>query len=456
MLPDRWNQLEPHPEQGRLCASPARFKVTAAGRRSGKTELAMRRLHEACMDPPRVHRPLYVACAPTRQQAKDIFWQHLKDLAPRRIVRAISETDLAIFYHTGATLKVVGLDKPQRAEGVAIDGAVIDEYAECKPEAWENSIRPALSTRGRPGWAWFIGRPKGRNHFYDLWRDAGTKPEWREEWDAFHWTSEGIIDQKELESAKRDLDPLSYAQEYLADWVNFAGLAYYQWNPALHCKPVKHDPRLPLVFCFDFNVDPGVAVVLQEQSMPCLCDHGVASGETCRQCKAIVPPLQTTCCIGEVHIPHNSNTPAVCNRLAKDWAHHTGEVLYYGDQTGGNRGTAKVEGTDWDLVRQYLKPHFGPRLRDRVHRKNPPERDRVNAMNSRLKAANGTVRMAVNPSACPQLVKDFEGVTLLEGGSGELDKEANDGKLTHLTDALGYYVHERHPIGGHVMRIGAM
>jgi hypothetical protein len=450
-LPDRWTPLIYHAEQARLVTAPERFKVVAAGRRSGKTERAKRKLVECCLDPPRVDRPTFVAAAPTRDQAKRIFWEDLKALSPREWVAHVSESELTIHYETGARLMVIGIDRPQRIEGIAIDGAEIDEYAECRSEAWTQSMRPALSTRGRPpGWCWFTGRPKGRNHFYDLFQDAKT----RQDWAAFHWPSADLLSPEEIEAARRDLDPLTFSQEYEAAFVSFEGLAYYQWDRALHCRPVQYVPGLPLVFCFDFNVDPGVAVVVQEQNLPadrCACGELVATGKLCPKCRVVVPPLQTTCVIGEVHIPKNSNTPAVCNRLASDWHHHKGEVHLYGDATGGARRTTQVEGNDWEMIRSYLKPHFQD-LRSRVGRSNPPERDRVNSVNTRLRSAAGVVRIAVNAQRAPNVVKDFEGVALLEGGSGEIDKKHNEA-LTHLTDALGYYVHERHPLGGHIMGV---
>jgi hypothetical protein len=46
---------------------------------------------------------------------------------------------------------------------------------------------------------------------------------------------------------------------------------------------------------------------------------------------------------------------------------------------------------------------------------------------------------------CEWLVRDLEGVALLEGGSGELDKRA-DPKLTHNSDAVGYYIRQEFPI----------
>lgn len=418
-MPERWTTLQPHPEQRKLTESRARFRVVAAGRRSGKTELLKRQLVLSCLVPPHGNAPTFVAAAPTRDQAKRIFWQDLKALSPREWVSDISESELTITYRIGSKLMVVGLDRPQRIEGIPVDGIGIDEIAEVKRESWEQSIRPALSTKGRPpGWAWFTGRPKGRGLFYELYSRAGT----REGWESFTWTSATVVDPAEIEQARQDLDPLTFAQEYEAQWVSFDGLAYYPWSPKDHLRRLTYDPARPLIVCLDFNVDPGTAVIAQEQYV---------DGET------------RTCVIGEVHIPKNSNTPAVCRRLVADWGKHAGEVYLYGDPAGGARHTSQTEGTDWDLAKQVLRPAFGDRLRWRVGKRAPYVRDRLNAVNSRLKSTAGVVRLLVDPVAAPNVVRDFEGVTLLAGGSGELDKKGSEAKgLTHLTDALGYYIAE--------------
>jgi hypothetical protein len=419
MMPERWTTMQPHAEQRKLTASRARFRVVAAGRRSGKTELLKRQLVLSCLVPPHGNSPTFVAAAPTRDQAKRIFWQDLKALSPREWVSDISESELTITYRIGSRLMVVGLDRPQRIEGIPVDGIGIDEIAEVKRESWEQSIRPALSTKGRPpGWAWFTGRPKGRGLFYELYSRAGT----REGWESFTWTSATVVDPAEIEQARQDLDPLTFAQEYEAQWVSFDGLAYYPWSPKDHLRRLTYDPARALIIGLDFNVDPGTAVVMQEQFI---------DGET------------RTCVIGEVHIPKNSNTPAVCRRLVADWGKHAGDVLIYGDPAGGARHTSQTEGTDWDLAKQVLRPAFGDRLRWRVGKKAPYVRDRLNAVNSRLKSTAGVVRLLVDPVAAPNVVRDFEGVTLLAGGSGELDKKGSEAKgLTHLTDALGYYIAE--------------
>lgn len=429
MLTERWTPLDEHAEQLRLVNSPARFRVVAAGRRSGKTERLKRRLVRCAMSGiTGVHLPTYVAAAPTRDQAKRIFWADLKALSPREWVARISESDLTIHYRSGAQLAVVGLDKPQRIEGVALDGIGIDEIAEVKRQSWEQSIRPALSTRGRPpGWAWFTGRPKGRGLFYELYSLAGT----RDGWDSFTWTSATILDPDEIEQARADLDPLTFAQEYEAQWVTFEGLAYYQWSPKDHLRTLRILPDLPLALCFDFNVEPGVCAAVQEQT---------------------IDGMVRTCVVDEVHIPRNSNTPAVCRKALAKWGTHPSAVQVYGDPAGGARHTSQENGlTDWELIRSMLRPAFGDRMQWRVARSAPLVRDRVNSVNSRLKSIDGTVRFAVDPAKAPNVVKDFEGVTLLQGGSGEIDKHGCEAKgLTHLSEAIGYYIHERFPIGGRI------
>jgi hypothetical protein len=136
----------------------------------------------------------------------------------------------------------------------------------------------------------------------------------------------------------------------------------------------------------------------------------------------------------------------VCRKVIEDWgSKHQGQVVLYGDATGGARGTAKVAGSDWDLIKEALRPVFKERLSSQVPDSNPPERSRVNAMNTRLLSADGTVRLMVDAKAAPHVVKDLEGVRTLEGGSGEIDKAA-DRRLTHISDALGYYVVRRFPV----------
>ena len=421
ILTPRWYPLRPHPEQQRLINSKARFRVVPAGRRSGKTERAKRYLVRTALAETGWADARYFLAAPTRDQAKAIFWQDLKALLPPWSIAQIRDGELMLRLITGTEIWVIGLDKPQRMEGRSWNGGIIDEVANVKAGAWPENIRPALSDR--KGWCWLIGVPEGRNHYYEMWKraTAGDDPDW----DGFSWPSAEILPPEEIASARRDLDEMTFAQEYEASFVNFEGRAYYPFAEATHCAQLAYDPVRPIALCFDFNVDPGIAVVVQEQRLP--------NGQ------------DGTGVIGEVHIPRNSNTPAVCRRLLQDWGKHAGRVTCYGDATGGARGTARVQGSDWDLVKAELRPTFGERLAFKVSPANPPERTRINAMNTRLRAGDGAVRLMADPARAPHLVKDLEGTRLLKGGSGEIDKKA-DAMLTHMSDALGYYVAAEFPI----------
>ncbi len=418
-----WKTLKPHPLQLEYLSCRSRFVVVPAGRRSGKTECAKRRMIRKALSDTGHSDSWYICGAPTHGQAKRIFWRDLKMMIPRKfMMRPPSEGQLSITLANGAEISVVGLDAPERIEGRSINGAVLDEYGNMKPSVWGEHLRPALSDR--LGWCDFIGVPEGRNHYYDLYKAAQADDSGQ--WSTFTWTSEEILPPGEIEAAKRDLDELTFNQEYRASFVTFTGRAYYAFDEGLHLGTTEYNPSLPLIFCFDFNVSPGVAVICQE--------HDIGGDGL-------------THVIGEVYIPRDSNTPMVCRKLLQDWGSHPGDVFCYGDATGGAKTTSAVRGSDWDLIKSELKPEFGPRIKFRVDRSNPKERIRVNSMNSRLKSADDIVRMVIDPSKAPNLVKDLEGVRVVDGGSGEIDKKS-DPKLTHMTDALGYYISKRHPVRG--------
>jgi hypothetical protein len=163
-----------------------------------------------------------------------------------------------------------------------------------------------------------------------------------------------------------------------------------------------------------------------------------------------------TAVVGEVWIENNSNTPAVCRKVLTDWKDHQGRIEVYGDATGGARATSATMGSDWDIAKRDLRhgqsehgvQGFGGRVAFYVKTANPTERARVNAMNTRCKASDGTIRLVADGKHAAHVVRDLEGVRLLAGGSGEIDKKV-DLRLTHISDALGYYVDYRFPVVKH-------
>jgi hypothetical protein len=363
----------------------------------------------------------YLCGAPTQDQATNLWLDEpeglLAFLPSWAVVGVRRSNPPQITLANGTIIRIVGLDKPMRSEGEPWDGIIVDEYSECKANVWRY-IRPMLSTPGREGWAVLLSRPRGAAHMKKLYDEAPMKNGWR----ALHWTSESILPPEEITAAKADMDELEYRSEYLAEFVTYAGRAYHAFERPVHLVDhIDYDPKRALNFCFDFNVDPGTASVWQETDM--------------------------SNCLDAVSIPRNSTTDAVCRRLIQDWGEHPGKVFIYGDASGGSRGSAKTVGSDWVIVKEMLRPVFKGRLFFRVPLANPLQRARLNAVNRRLRDANGKVGVRIDGSRAMKMADDFEQTMLLEGGSGELDKKS-DLMVTHLTDGFGYYAIKEFPVLG--------
>lgn len=427
----RWYPLKYHPTQADLWLSKHRFNIVPAGRRSGKTEICGKRklVLKALMGGKWPDWKGFAA-APTRTQAKRIYWNDLKKLVPPALrSKEPSESSLVIYLYPNAEIHVLGMDRPERIEGTPWDHGCLDEYGNMKKQTWPEHVRPALADR--KGTCDFIGAPEGRNHYFDLWSRASEDD--TGVWGNYHWISADILSAEEIAQAKSDLDELVYQQEFEGSFIVFTGMAYYAYSSKMNVGKYRqfYKSTKPLVFCFDFNVAPGTASIIQEMPFKTSLSGLPIVGRT------------LTAVIGEAYISGNSNTVRICKKLIDEWGDHQGDVFCYGDSTGGARGSAKIAGSDWDLIKRELFPVFGTRLKFRVPTHNPRERQRINAVNSRLLNTFGEPSLGIDGHYAPHVVKDFEGVRVDD--AGEIDKK-RDPELTHLTDGIGYYIHKEYPV----------
>jgi hypothetical protein len=201
------------PWQQEVFKDTTRFKVIAAGRRCGKSRLAATTLLIEGLRCPPGSAVLYVS--PTMGQSRQIIWDLLLSLG-RDVIQTSHVNNLDITLINGARIYVRGSDRPDTLRGVSLTYAVLDEVADIKVEAWEQVIRASLSDK--KGRAIFIGTPKGRNWFYDLFNLG--KNEKDSEWKSWHFTTKDnpMIDPKEIESAKKTLSSFSFKQEYMASF----------------------------------------------------------------------------------------------------------------------------------------------------------------------------------------------------------------------------------------------
>ena len=201
-----------HPKQLEVFNNKTRFKVVAAGRRFGKSRLAAWTLLIEALKS-KEKDVFYVA--PTFQQAKDIMWGMIKELG-HEIIASAHENTAVLTLVNGRKIYLKGSDRPDTLRGVGLAYIVLDEYADMKANVWEQILRPALADV--QGGAMFIGTPKGRNHFYEIYKlgESGKDPEWT----SFHYTSydNPLIPESEIEAAKRSMSSFAFRQEFMSSF----------------------------------------------------------------------------------------------------------------------------------------------------------------------------------------------------------------------------------------------
>lgn len=199
-----------------------RFSVIVAHRRAGKTVASIIDLIDAalrCTKP----NPRFAYIAPYYAQAKDVVWSYVKQYTAGIPGTAINEGELRVDLPNGARLRLYGADNYDRLRGIYLDGVVLDEFADQPPQAWREVIRPALADR--QGWAVFIGTPKGRNAFYDLYQQAVKSPDWFAM--KLKSSETGLVEQAELDAMRAQMSENEYRREMECDFDAAIEGAYF-------------------------------------------------------------------------------------------------------------------------------------------------------------------------------------------------------------------------------------
>jgi len=384
--------------QTEIFTSSARFRTVVAGRRFGKTFLSTIEILKAAISG-KNKNVWYIA--PTYGSAKEIAWNMLIHTIPEEYIYKTNETALTIKLINGSTIALKGAEKPNNLRGRALDFVVLDEFADMKPETWSEVIRPSLSDR--QGSCIFIGTPKGRNHFYDIWADALTG---KDHWESYQYTTidGGNVPPEEIEQAKMDLDVRTFKQEYCAEFVTYSGLIYYSFSRELSVTNIN-DNGGTLHIGMDFNLDPMSAVI-------CL-RHG-----------------QDLLAIDEI-VMYGSNTDEMVAEIKNRYPNR--HIIIYPDPASRQRKTSAGGRTDLSILQNA---GFSVKAK-KAH---PLVRDRINAVNSRLLSGDGERHLFVG-SNCKQTIKSLERQTYKEGTSIP-NKDGTD----HMNDALGYLVEYLFPI----------
>lgn len=391
---------------------PARYKVVVNGRRWGKTYLDWYFLHYGEIPP--MMESWFVA--PTYRQGKIIAWPVIKKIHQSMGWDSVRyyETDLLAVLPNDHHFRIVGAENEDKLRGSGLWKLAVDEVDFMSQTIFPNVLRPMLSDNHAP--AMFSGTADGMKQLYNFYL-RGQDPK-ESDWMSWQFKSieHGYIDPAEIEEARRDLDEKTFRQEYEGSFETLGNRVYYSFVRGEHGE-VRGDLKghnLQTVIGMDFNVSKMSAVIGYR--------------------------------IGKDHIHwfdelvlRDSNTFEMAEELKARYP----KANVYPDASGSARKSSSTK-SDHQILRDA---GFNVIAR----KKQPPVRDRVNAVNSRFKSASGEVRMTVDVNQCPELVADLERV---QWSGGDIDKK--DLERTHASDAMGYCVEFLWPINrgfvGSIMR----
>lgn len=383
-----------------IVESPQRFKVVVAGRRFGKTHLAIRQLCFHAKEPEQT--VWYVA--PTYRQAKMITWKKLrKKLIELRWAKKINETELTLELKNGSTISLKGADNYDSLRGIGLDYLVIDEFADIDPEAWYETLRPTLADR--QGGALFIGTPKGLNWAHDLFK---MQEEFPDEWRSFQFTTidGGNVKPEEIEAARKTLDLRTFRQEFMATFETFSGRVYYAFDRNYNLKSYNSELPHELHIGMDFNLDPMSAVVAVKQG-------------------------NILHVIDEIKI-YGSNTDEMVDEITTRYPKKS--IIIYPDPAGKAGKTSAQGRTDHSILRTANFRVLAPNSHNKI-------RDGVNAVNAKLRSSTGVTTLFIDPK-CKYLIECLEKHVYKEGTSIP-DKDSG---FDHMNDALRYMVDYLFPI----------
>jgi hypothetical protein len=288
--------FKPHSGQKRILKQSRRFNVIVCARRFGKTELITK-----------VKMPL-ISPAVFYGKKVGVFVDDMKDFAESwsKIVDTYKlksegglivkkdETSKIIQFVGGGVLEIWSIgDEGRKEKGRGRKyHRVIYEETQKIPERvlkhhWENVARILLTDY--KGDAYFIGTANGKNNYWYSLCQKGAKngacesnafndidlPANAEsdEWMTFRMITidNPNIDPTEVQSAASDLDRLTYEQEYLSVFVDYAGDAWVYVLKEKDLQQAVFVPSTPInlmnepfFISFDFNKIPMTAIVAKK------------------------------------------------------------------------------------------------------------------------------------------------------------------------------------------------
>ena len=381
--------------QQQVAQDDHRFKVVIGGRRMGKTFLAIR---EMCYQAKEPNRLIWYVTSSYRA-AKMIAFKELKQrLLDLNWVRKINESELSVTLKNNTEIALKGADNFQSLRGIKLSYCVIDEAAQVQPDAWFEVIRPALADS--QGGVLFISTPLGKNNWtFDLFNREKEDPD---NWKSWQFTTleGGFVPQEEIEQAKQEMSEKQFNQEFNATFESFGDQVAWAFDRDQNIKELPNADLRTIYIGMDFNVAPINAAIM------------VREGEDLY----IIDEIQM----------YSSNTDELAQEIKRRYP--TSKVFVYPDPSGAARKTSANGHTDFTILANAGFNVKAPRRHD-------PVRDRINALNARLRSADSKNHLFVS-KRCKYSIESLEKYCF-KPGTQVPDKDSG---FDHMFDAISYCV----------------
>lgn len=241
-------------------ARKERFACLVKHRRAGKTVAVINDLIRdaiTCGLP----NPRVAYIAPLYKQAKSVAWDYAKEFCNPIPGRKFNESELRIDLPNGGRFQLFGADNYDAMRGMYFDAVGLDEPADFPVNAWPTVIRPTLSDRR--GRATFIGTPKGKNEFWEIWENARQDDTWFAS--MLKASESGILDEEELAAARKTMGADRYEQEFECSFEAAIQGAYYatemkQATEDGRIARVPYEPNKPVVTSWDLGIGDSTAI----------------------------------------------------------------------------------------------------------------------------------------------------------------------------------------------------
>lgn len=276
-------RYKPHPGQALVHQSLARHRVLSAGRRFGKSETGGKELvPEAiqtfslmqALEQEGISRRFWIV-GPDYSDAEKEFRVIYNDLKRMEFPFDKPGTynnpysgDMQISLWGGKfQVHTKSAKYPDSLDGEGLFGVLLVEAAKLKEVIFDKYIRPALADS--IGWSMMTSTPEGKNWFYKRWQ-SGQDPS-RESWDSWRMPSyvnnivfPGGSKDPEILDMKADMSEERFKQEILADFTEYVGRVFKEFEEEIHVTDIEYRPDLPLVIATDYGwTNPFVCLAIQ-------------------------------------------------------------------------------------------------------------------------------------------------------------------------------------------------